>query len=340
MCILKRKAISQSLLLIFAVASVGAEVSSITLPELRQIITGSREYVATARLVYVEEINDNRPIAGIGNEDPLEYKLLTINRKYRRIRVDAILDYKTKSLKNSLTDLRDVDALLKENDLAPKQKMNVSCSKTLLNQDTYEMEFTDSNVMNGPPLLGLFEHPGSTNHLYKMIYLGVIDEKLLSYDLNPTLTEIDVNGQSLLRIELTVEGQNATKAIIKIDCVPSLGYRFRRVQWHSEGQLIKETIADDYRDVNDVNNTIVVPYPFLYIERSFDKDGKIRRETKYVMDKVELGVDLSPDDFKTFVPAGTRFIDDVSKVIHTIEKSGYIGIDDALSIGTKRPLKR
>jgi len=143
----------------------------------------------------------------------------------------------------------------------------------------------------------------------------------------------------LLRIELITKGQKSLKRTI--DCDSSLGYCFRRIQCHSEGQLVWETIADDYRYVNDVNNTIVVPYPFLYINRSFDKDGKIRRETKYVMEKVELGVDLSPDDFKIFVPAGTHFIDVVvSMTTHTIEQSGYMGIDDALSIGIELLLKR
>jgi hypothetical protein len=52
------------------------------------------------------------------------------------------------------------------------------------------------------------------------------------------------------------------------------------------------------------------------------------------MEKVELGVDLSPDDFKIFVPTGTRLFDSVaSMTTHTIEQGGYIGIDDALSIG-------
>ena len=152
------------------------------------------------------------------------------------------------------------------------------------------------------------------------------------------MTEINLDGKTLLRIVLTTKGQNTLKR--SIDCVPSLGYRFRRIQCHSDGHLVWEKIADNYRFVNDISSMFEVPYPFLYINRSFDKDGKIRRETKYVMEKVELGVDLSPEDFKIFVPAGTRFVDDVSKVIHTIENSGYIGIDDALNIGKSLRIKQ
>ena len=243
------------------------------------------------------------------------------------------MDYKTKSLKSSLTDLRDVDALLKEHNIPPVQKSVVSWSRAKVIQQPYEMELLGIDVSDAPPDLILSKCPGRY-HMFGLISLGIINEKFLSEDLGPTLSEIDVDGQSLLRIQLTVEGQNAMKATIKIDCVPSLRYHFRRIQWHSEGQLIKETIADDYRDVNGV------PYPFLYIDRSFDKDGRIRRETKYVMEKVELGVDLSPDDFKLFIPAGTRLFDSVaSMTTHTIEQSGYMGIDDALSIGEKWLLK-
>ena len=78
----------------------------------------------------------------------------------------------------------------------------------------------------------------------------------------------------------------------------------------------------------------------MYIDRSFDKDGRISRETKYVMEKVQMGVDLSADDFKIFVPVGTNLLDSVvSMTTHKIERSGYIGINEALSIGTKGQLK-
>jgi hypothetical protein len=194
-------------------------------------------------------------------------------------------------------------------------------------QGDYDMEISDGNAPNQPMDLGLWKRPGPTA-MFRFTSLGIIEEKLLSEDLAPTLSEINSDGKSLLRIELTRKEQNTLKRII--DCDPSLGYRFRRNQRYSaDERLVWETIADDYKDVNGI------PHPFLYIERRFDKDGKISEETKYVMEKVELGVNLSPDDFKVFVPAGTQFIDDISRAIYTIEQSGYMGIDDAISIGKK-----
>jgi hypothetical protein len=204
-------------------------------------------------------------------------------------------------------------------------------------QGDYDMEISDGNASNGPSQLGLVKRPGRHDK-FKFMCLGAIDEKIIPEDANAILTEIESDGKVMLRIQYTRTGQNEIKKTI--DCDPSQGHRFRRIQWHSNGRLVMETIADDYRDVNNVNNSIVVPYPFLYIERSFDENGGIIRERKYMMEKVELGADLSPEDFKVFVPAGTEFMDDViSMRLHTIERSGYMGIDDALSMGEKWLLK-
>jgi len=333
---LERKIVFRLLFLIYAVTPEVAGASVIALPEIRQIVTDVQESVTTAHLVYIEDFNENRPTTG--EKDSLEYKINELH-KHRRFRVDGILNCKTKSVKCSLTDLRDVDALLKEHNIPTSQKSVVSYSKKFVIQDPFEMELLGINISGEPPDLILSKISGlGRYYMFGLIHLGVINEKLLSEDFGPTLSEINSDGQTLLRIELIRKGQNSLKRTI--DCDPSLGYRFRRIQLHSDGQLIKETIADDYRYVNDVNNMIVVPYPFLYVDRSFDKDGKILRETKYVMEKVELGVDLSSVDFEIFVPAGTNFVDAViSMTTHTIERSGYMGIDDALSIEREWLLK-
>jgi len=317
---LERKLVSRLLSLICAVTIMGAEASGVTLPELRQIITDRQESAATGHLVYIEE-SFNREHPPFVNE--VQEKIDKINERIC-IKVDAILDHKTKSAKMLCADLRDVDALLKEHNLPPEQKLNISRSQLLLIQDTYEIVFVDGSVLNEPQVL-LSERPGPA-YIFKMLSLGTIDKRLLSEDKNPILTEIDSNGKSLLRIQLTVVGQNTSKGTI--ECAPSLGYRFRRIQWSVNGRLTSETIADDYRDVNGV------PYPFLYIDRRFDEDGKIRRETKYVIEDVQLGAELSANDFKIFVPAGAELTDPIlSKTIHNIRQDGYMGIDDALDIG-------
>jgi hypothetical protein len=326
---LERNLVFHLLVLICSATLARAQGPAITLPELRQIVTNSQESVNTAHLVYIEEFNDNR--SSTGDKDSVKYKVKELN-KHTRFKVDGILDFRTKSLKRSTTDLRDVDALLEERNISPVQKSVVSWSRALVIQQPYEMELLGIDVSDAPPDLILSKCPGRY-HIFSLMSLGII-KRVLSEDRNPILTEIESGGRSLLNIQLTIERPNDSPIVEKIKCDPALGYRFRHIEQRVDGQLINETIADDYRDVNGV------PYPFLYIDRSFDKDGRIRRETKYVMQKVELGVNLSPGDFKIFVPAGTRLFDAVvSMTTHTIEQSGYMGIDDALSIGKKLPLK-
>lgn len=319
-----RKLVIELLLVICSVTLAGAQQPAITLPGLRQIVTDSRESVTTAHLVYTEEFNDNRPTAG--EKDSLKYKVNELH-KHRRVKVTGLLDCATKSLKSSTMDLRDIDALLKEHDIPVVQKSIVSYSRTLVIQQPYEMELLSIDVSDAPPDLILSKCPGPKYYMFGLKSLGIINEKLLSEDFEPTLSEANLDGRSLLRIELNGKGENPLRGTI--ECDVSLGCRFRRIQWHSaDGRLVQEKIADDYRDVNGIQ------YPFLYISRSFDKDGKISSERKYVMEKAQLGVDLSADDFKIFVPAGTQLIDAVEGMTtHTIEQSSYMGIGDALSLG-------
>lgn len=318
-----QKLVFQLLFLICSATLAGAQQPGVTLSELRQIVADSRESVTTAHLVYTEEFNDNRPTAG--EKDSLEYKVNEMH-KHRRVKVTGLLDCATKSLKSSTTDLRDIDALLKEHDIPVVQKSVVSYSRTLVIQRPYEMELLGIDASDEPPDLILSERPGPY-YMFGLTSLGVINEKLLSEDFEPTLSEANLDGRSLLRIELNGKGENPLRGTI--ECDVSLGCRFRRIQWQAaDGRLVQEKIADDYRDVNGMQ------YPFLYISRSFDKDGKISSERKYVMEKVQLGVDLSADDFKIFIPAGTQLIDAVSSMTtHKIEQSGYMGIDDAMTLG-------
>jgi hypothetical protein len=328
-----QKFVFQLLFVIFSASLAPAQQPTITFPELRQIVADSWESVTslnTAHLVFIEEFNDNRPSAG--DRGSLEYKVKEVH-KHKRFKVDGILNYTTKRLKSSLTDLRDVDTLLKEHNIPPVQKSVVSTSRKLVIQPPYEMELLGIDVSNTPPDLILSKCAG-VNYMFSLVSLGLISEKLLSENPGAAVSEIDSNGLSLLRIEIPADEKNSRKRTI--DCDPSLGYRFRRIQWHSNGRLDRETIADDYRDVHDVNG--VVPYPFLYIERSFNDDGTISVETKYVMEQMELGVNLSPDDFKIFVPSGTQLLDSVvSMTTHTIKQGGYMGIDNALSLAGNVP---
>jgi hypothetical protein len=305
------------------------QASATALSQLREIVADSQQSIpATAHLVYIEEENHSLPLISDPNHytTPFEPTIHEIN-KHMRSRMDVILNYDTKEAKRIETDLRDVDALIKEYNLPPEQKVNVSQSGISLIKGNYELFVLDSDVFDAPRYLFLHEHPPQAVFRFeKFKVLGVINEKLLSDDYNPVLTAVDSDGKTLLQIKVSTKQYPNVKGSIVFD--PSLGYRFRRIQWHSNGQLISETIADKYRDVNGV------PFPFLYIERIFDKDGKIHRETKHTFEDVQLGVNLSTEDFKIFAPEGARLQDVVvSMTTHEIEQDRFMSIDDALAIG-------
>ena len=213
-----KKIIVQFLFVVFSATLVTAQEPAITLSELREIIKDSQESLTTAHLVYVEEVNDSR--TPDGDKNSLKYKVNEMS-KHRRLKVDTILNYSTKSLKSALTDLRDIDILLKERNIPIEQKSVVSWSRSLVIQPPYEMELLGIDVSNGNPDLLLSELGGRTRYIFSLIHLGIINEQILSEESDATLSEINSGGKSLLRIELVKDGQSSLKRTIDFD--PTLG---------------------------------------------------------------------------------------------------------------------
>jgi len=162
-----------------------------------------------------------------------------------------------------------------------------------------------------------------------MRVLGVIDPELLSEKFNPAVSDVSAGQRRLLLIELRPASENQIRA--EIECDRSLGYRFRRIRWFTQGKLASETIADEYRDVDGI------PYPFSYATRIFDPNGEIRVHTQYSMRNVELNMAVEKNDFKIMVPDGTRVTDTIIGMRqYKLDIGGYIGLDDALSIQADR----
>lgn len=330
MQILNKLSIYRLSLLIWIVLLSAGQVSAITISELRQIISESQiDAATTAHIVYTEEMHnyDNRP--STIDQNDIRYKPRMIN-KHRRFKVDAIMDVATERVKSTMTDLRDIDKLLKENDMPPEQKVNVSTTKTLLYHGNHVGSLlpSDNFIFSKQPRFMLSEAPGPARYMFENFSLGVIYKNELSNDWNPTITEVNKGNRSLLCINLTSSKENALKG--KIECDPSLGYRFRRIQWYQGDRLVKEIIADDYRDINGV------PYPFLYVSRSFDENGGILREKKQVVQEVELGIDLSEEDFTVLLPKGTIISDLIlSHKVTEVEQDSRMGIGDILGMGAQ-----
>ncbi len=326
----KRKTIFKISALICIVPLIAAQAPAITTSQLQQIIKDTEESVTTAHLVYIMDFNDNYPVAGSDDDTMV---LIRKANKHQLTRVDDIIDLKNKRTRALITDLRDLDALLEKYNLPAEQKMNISLSRASVIEETYEMIFNEGFEEGGPAQLALTERPGKPpRSKSSMLSFGIIDDELLSQQNNPTFSEVNSEGKNLLRIQLTQKRQDANlpPINIKIDCDPAFSYRFYRIEKSINGNIGVEKIADDYRIVNGI------PYPFLYIKRYFDENGKILREIKYTIENAEFGLDLSAKDFKLLIPQGTAVTDTIlSMTTFEVEKADYMGVDDVLSLAMK-----
>lgn len=305
---------------------------AITLEQLRNTITETKDSMTSARLRYIKEYSNNEAVEGQGGS--AEQKIAELNR-HRLVEVNAAVDIRTGQAKISKTDLRDVDAMLTENELPPERKLSLCLTGTSVSRGAYELWFVDTNVMNGPALIDFHKLPPHAESPFDFLCLGIVDKSLLSDENNPRLSQVTQDGRSILRVELSCERPGGM-VHATINCDPTLRYRFRRIQWVYNGNVYSEIIADDYRTVNDIQ------YPFTYIERTFDKsDGKLVYERKITIEQAQFGIPLTSKDFKVFVPSGTTFTDAaISMRVSKIGLGRLFGIDDALAMGREMERNR
>lgn len=296
----------------------GRRVCAITLQELQQISKESQEQLSTARIVYIKEVTDNSPIQVEPNT--LSYNIEKLN-KHTRSKVTAVMDNRTQQLKHTENDLRDVDKLLEENGLPPKQKCNVSRSKVVVTSKSIEMHFTDGSLLDGQAELNVYHRPGVPDN-FRMRNLGILDDWIFAESWDAKLEEKNDDGRTVLVLELSKTNRNGFAATV--ECDPALAYRFRSIQLRYKNRLIREYIADDYRIVNGL------PYPFFFVKRAFAMDGSIIKERKYSIEHAELGLDLTADDFGVPVPDDTRIVNAVLDIVDIIEQDQTVGIEDVL----------
>lgn len=307
-----------------AVVIVGSVVSqswAVSITELRRAMAAGRDAVVCGRVIYTKQDDsyDSRPSKDV---DSTTSKFRETHNHINS-RMDVLVDCNSRNVKVEEVDLRDIDALLKEYALSADEKINVLRTTIRLIRNTYDLEFIDIDVTGDVPRLNLFELPEEPEHLFELLHLGLAGEKLLADEMNPVLSKVEYEGKSMLCVRLArgyLEGV--------VYCEPAIGYRMRRIEWRSGGQLVREAEMDDYRPVNGLY------YPFRYEQRVFDADGKVVRKTKYSAHSVDFAPETSADDFKISVPAGTLFFDSVlSMTTHSIDRAADLGIDDVLAIG-------
>ncbi|MGA2171544.1 MAG: hypothetical protein ABSG82_00845 [Sedimentisphaerales bacterium] len=286
-----------SLLLIVCSTVLADGPSTITLDELKQTVAEDQNLISTAHIVWIREETDNLKASDAYNAalkfQPGSdgYKINHANQ-YIVTEEDIKFDSRTKTSRQIINDLRDINVLLAESNIpdTEQNRYGLDTSREILTRG-------DDNIWigvdsNKSPRFGEFTSEPNVLFAWKeFAKLGVIPEKMLNRpDIDIQMSPLADKG--LLKIEFftkTATGTVATSPFCTIVCDPSIRYRIRTFR---DGN--REIILDDYRNVN---GTL---YPFSYIKRTLKPD----KEEKVTIKEAAFGVTLSEDDFKTFVPKG------------------------------------
>ncbi|MBC8481738.1 MAG: hypothetical protein H8D47_03640, partial [Planctomycetes bacterium] len=180
----------------------GGDAWSVTIGELKQLSVENSDVLNTARLSYVKERTDKR---GLNAKPDDPYYLFQKIGQHTKVKVDAVVDGQGQRVKKITTDLRDVEKLLKDNDLPMEQKMNVSLSKSMVYENNYEMEFTQASVL-GYDSVGLFAAPGPPRHSTRVLDFGTVEPRWLEEEYGAELREIERDGKQVTQIRFVKEG--------------------------------------------------------------------------------------------------------------------------------------
>jgi len=216
-------------------------------------------------------------------------------------RTTVVFDTDRGEWKAQATDLRDLDALIREHELPQEQRLNLSRgqidlagrdSQVMLHQ-VAELDSSSLNLMDNlnpdlPFLLGL------------PIDLGVVGTGMVRELNNAQDVAVEHGtwrGQDVLSV--TVYGQNGIVATFHLD--PEQGYGRKLGQTSSiSGTLVAEVVFEDYRDVNGVM------IPFQVTNRRYDPEtGERSYEKVTTVESADINVPVSEEEFRLELPAGT-----------------------------------
>ena len=306
----------KALFVLVSIVIVAQPCMALSAVELDQKISSSQEAIQTAALTYTEEVTNNRPI-----DDNRFPKMLAINKvnAHKLNKVELFMDLKANKAKLLSTDMRDVNALLKQNNLTASDKPFVSQTRALLYENNNELLLFGLDS-NSSPMLDLNEAPSPPEFAYGILSFGKLSPEFVS-DKNGTVTITQLDS-GIVRIE-----QASTSEDFKtiIECDPKIAYKCYNAQSFLNGKLIGETVASEYKCINGKY------FPFIYQTRTFGIDGKILTEKKFTFEKVEFDKTYSANDFRLQIPDGTMFTDMVLNMTsEKLQSGGLMDIQDLL----------
>ncbi len=313
------KKISMYFILVFLFV-LQKSVSAISVAELRQIFV-EQEQVKTAHLKYTKEVHFNFEPAK--NEGSIQERI-DRTRNHQLYEIDEILDFETKQIKSVQKDVRDLTAIMKDNDIPEEMEFQVSLSKNVLYSQNNRLWFIESDFEPMAPQAVLMTIPeqseGINDARFKKMFYGVLNKDLLENEDNVRISDGDNKT-----INVIISPNDQIEVYAELD--PALAYRLRKYETYYSGKLQNQIILDNYKNINSV------PYPFSYIEKSYDSNGKLSREHKFITKYAEFGIELKKEDFQVYIPKGTLFTDAImTNTRKTLYKDGNMGVDDFLHL--------
>jgi hypothetical protein len=317
-------------IVIFCVTQV-AQSSQITLNDLRQIIASDQNLITTVHAVYIQDELENRYVENAVKNRELftndEYKLHLANQRIVT-EEELYLDSTAKSIKLIRTDIRDINSIMKENNIPDVNynKHNINRSRVYICQGAEGF-----GVHEGKPnwVVDIWDNNRFADYFLEFPRLGVIPSELLEHLDNVKLQNVAVDGKSLLSVTWESESKQGTVSG-EILCDPSINYRFHKIQWSRGGHIFKEIIADDYRNVQGII------YPFSYTKRVFNpKDGTLQNETVFNIDKIEFNIPIEADYFEMYIPSNTACSGMSLDCVYVIEIGKKMKAADLVSLCKK-----
>lgn len=303
----------------------------INIDELKIILNQQSQLPQTGVIEYLEEKQDFllELNTNIGQEGQF-IEIDKINRKHSLIKREHIFDKNTLDSICTHEDLRDLENIMEQYNLAKEELMNLTSSGTNLKKGDYTALYSGAaNNLHVDRDLGV--------EYWGIEFLDCCKVPFIFFDsewVNEILVEEqkEEDGNNLILLTFSgLSGDKELKYSYYLD--PSLGYRFRQQKKIFDGKLTQETIIEDFKNVDKY----IIPEKCT--QKFYSEDGKLSRQRILSLEKASFDIDISKNKFSLEVPGGTTVVnvaigDNGKYLVYNIEEDTTLTIDDILKTST------
>ena len=303
-------------------ALIPVSAQAISMSDLKSAALRSRSEVSSARIDFTYErirAEPSRPLE-LDTRDPSVRALDT----YENLHILATIDLETEREKYSQKDLRNVNELIAASGLDIKQWVNINRTYSRAKHGKSMMDLRNLSPPGSEDdhYLHLMDSRNPIALSFPLKKAGQISQHHLSEGWGQEITESSREGKQMITLTAKRLDDAGGGLTVVYECDPSLGYRYRSRRVLRNGKVTYECEASDFKKIDGI------PFPFTFVKRVTDEGGDVAWEKVYETKTVELNVNLTPDDFKLRVPAGTRMsTDQMNREVKT-SQDHHIGVDE------------